>query len=264
VGLTTISPVVLARLRKTRGEDSLAGGETTLMESESLLSNKLESHTLNTRSSTPEASLNNGLIKTQDLEDLGTLVRGKSRDTHLTHNLENTTIAGVFVVTDKSLVSSLLLDETLAVQLENALHGKVRVDGISTVTEEDTHVVNLTSLSSLDNESNHGSPLVADEVMVNHSRSEDSGNRHAVSRGIAVGKHNDTVTRLDGGRGLVTDLIEVLDIALGTLVLGEGQVNSLDSPLRVLVGHVLDGIELFDGEDRAGKQKTTTLGSVHL
>jgi hypothetical protein len=264
VGLTTISPVVLARLRKTRGEDSLTGGETTLVESECLLSNELESHTLDTRSSTPETSLNNCLIKTQDFENLGTLVRGESRDTHLTHNLENTTITGVLVVTDKSLIGSLLLDQTLTVQLENALHSKVGVDGISTVTEEDTHVVNLTSLSGLDNESNHGSPLVADKVMVNHSRSEDSGNRHAVSRGVAVGKDNNTVASLDGGGGLVTDLIEVLDIALNTLVLGEGQINSLDSPIGILVGHVLDGIELLDGEDGAGKQKTTALGSVHL
>jgi hypothetical protein len=87
----------------------------------------------------------------------------------------------VLVVADKSLVGALLLDETLTVQLENALHGKVGVDSISTITKENTHVVNLTSLSSFDNQSGHGSPLVADKMVVDHGRSQDSRDRHAVN-----------------------------------------------------------------------------------
>jgi hypothetical protein len=264
VRLTTVSPVVLARLREARRCDTFSGGVTALVESESFLGDELEGHTLNTRSSTPETSLDDSLIKTKNLKDLGTLVRGKSGDTHLTHDLENTTIARVLVVTDQSLVSGLLLDKTLAVQLENALHGKVGVDGISTVSEENTHVVDLTSFGSLNNESSHRSPLVADKVMVDHSRSQNSRDGHAVSGSVAVRQYNDTVPGLDGGRSLVADLIKMSDVTLNSLLLGKGQVNSLNGPLRVLAGHVLDGVELLNREDRARKQKTTALGCVHL
>ncbi|CAG1970743.1 unnamed protein product [Fusarium graminearum] len=249
VRLTTVTPVVLARLRKTRGANAGSGRETSLVESESILSNELKGHTLDTRSSAPEASLNNSLIETKDLKDLSTL---------------NTTVTRVLVVSDKSLISGLLLDETLTVQLENTLHSKVGVDSISTVTEEDTHVMDLTSLSSLNNKSSHGSPLVADKVMVNHGRSQNSRNGYSVSRGVTIRQNNNTVPSLDGGRGLVADLVEMLDVALNSLVLGESQINSLDSPLGVLVGHVLDGIKLLDREDRTRKQETATLGGVHL
>ncbi|KAI6759055.1 hypothetical protein HG531_013816 [Fusarium graminearum] len=213
VRLTTVTPVVLARLRKTRGANAGSGRETSLVESESILSNELKGHTLDTRSSAPEASLNNSLIETKDLKDLSTLVG---------------------------------------------------VDSISTVTEEDTHVMDLTSLSSLNNKSSHGSPLVADKVMVNHGRSQNSRNGYSVSRGVTIRQNNNTVPSLDGGRGLVADLVEMLDVALNSLVLGESQINSLDSPLGVLVGHVLDGIKLLDREDRTRKQETATLGGSFL
>ena len=59
----------------------------------------------------------------------------------------------MLVVFDELLVGELLADQTLAVHLEDALHGEVRVDGISTIANEHTHVVDLTCLSSFDDKS---------------------------------------------------------------------------------------------------------------
>ncbi|GKT49344.1 uncharacterized protein ColSpa_09525 [Colletotrichum spaethianum] len=264
VSLTTIAPVVLARLGQASDTDGVAGGETTLVEAEAVLCDGLEGGTLDTGGGALEAALDDSLIKTKSLENLGTLVRSKSRDTHLAHDLEDTTVARVLVVVDQSLVGKLLLDELLAVQLENALHREVGVDGIGTVAEEDTHVVDLTSLGSLDDNGSQGTPLVADQVVVNHTRSEQGRNGDAVLGGLAVGQDNDAVLVLDGGGGLVADVVKVAQVALGALALGEGQVNDLDSPLRVDRGHVLDGVELGDREDGAGQQQTATLRAVHL
>jgi hypothetical protein len=77
VGFTTVSPMVLARLRETNRADAGSGRVATLVESESILGNELESHSLDTGSSTPKASLHDRLIETKDLKNLGTLVRGK-------------------------------------------------------------------------------------------------------------------------------------------------------------------------------------------
>jgi hypothetical protein len=125
-------------------------------------------------------------------------------------------------------------------------------------------VVDFTSLGSLDNESSHGSPLVADKVVVDHTGGKGSRNSDTVGRGVSVGQNNNTVSSLNSSGGLVADLIEVADVALDTLRLGEGQVNGLDSPLGMDGRHVLDGIELRDREDWARQEETATLGSIHL
>jgi hypothetical protein len=155
VRLTTITPVVLSRLWKTRHTNGVSRGKSTLVETVALLGNQLESQALDTGGSALKTSLDNSLVKTKGLENLGTLVRGKSGDTHLAHDLEDTTVARVLVVADKGFVRELLLDKALTVELKDALHGKVGVDGIGTIAKEDTHVVDFTGLSSLNNESSH-------------------------------------------------------------------------------------------------------------
>ncbi|GJD02058.1 hypothetical protein ColKHC_10883 [Colletotrichum higginsianum] len=264
VSLATITPVVLAGFGQAADTNGVAGGEATLVEAEAVLSNGFEGGALDTRGGTPEATLDDSLIEAESFENLGTLVGSKSRDTHLAHDLEDATVARVLVVVNQSIVRKLLLDELLAVQLQNALHGEVGVDGIGTVTEEDTHVVNLAGLGSLDNNGGQRTPLVADQVVMNHTGREQGGNGYAVLGGLAVGEDNDAVLVLDGGGRLVADVVEVALVAVSALALGEGQVDDLDSPLRVNAGHVLDGVELGDREDRTGQQETAALGAVHL
>jgi hypothetical protein len=78
VRLTAITPVVLAGLGKASRSNGGSRGETTLVESEGVFSNELEGQALDTGSSSLEASLDNGLVETEGLEDLSTLVRSKS------------------------------------------------------------------------------------------------------------------------------------------------------------------------------------------
>jgi hypothetical protein len=84
-------------------------------------------------------------------------------------------------------------------------------------------------------------------MVVNHGGSQDSGDRNAVGAGVAIGEDNDTILGLNSGSSLIADVVEVGQVALNALRLGKGQVNGLDSPARVGLGHVLDGIKLGDG-----------------
>jgi hypothetical protein len=74
VRLTSVTPMVLASLSKTGNLDDGARWVTPLVESESVGSNQLECHTLDTGSSSSEASVNDRVIKTKNLENLSTLV----------------------------------------------------------------------------------------------------------------------------------------------------------------------------------------------
>ena len=107
---------------------------------------------LDTSGSTSEATVDDSVIDTESLENLGTLVGLKGGDTHLAHDLENTTIARRLVVVNDLLIRKLLADQLLPVHLENTLHGEVRIDGISTISKQNTHVVDLTSLGSFDDD----------------------------------------------------------------------------------------------------------------
>ncbi len=155
---------------------------------------------------------------------------------------------------DEVLIRQLLLDQLLAVELQDAFHGEVRVDGIDAVADQDAHVVHLAGLGGLDDDGGHGAPFVGDQVVVNHAGSEQGRDSNPVLGCVPVGQDDDAVSGLDGSRSLVTDVVEMLDVPLDAILLRERDVDRLDGPLRVQRRHVLHGVELFDREDRAGQE----------
>jgi hypothetical protein len=74
VRLASVTPVVLTSLSKTGYLNDGARWVTPLVESESVRCDQLEGHTLDTRGSSSEASVNDGVIKTKDFENLSALV----------------------------------------------------------------------------------------------------------------------------------------------------------------------------------------------
>ncbi len=103
VGLTTVTVVVLTGLGETRDRDGVTRGVTAVVEFESIHGEQGEVGTRDARGGTGEAAVNDVAGKTKSLEDLSTLVRGKGRDTHLGHDLEDTVVDGVSPVVDELL-----------------------------------------------------------------------------------------------------------------------------------------------------------------
>jgi hypothetical protein len=103
VSLSTVSPVVLPGFRHTRGKDDFLTRPSALVEFESVHSKKIESGTLDTAGRSDKAFFNDFMVETEDLKDLGTLVRCEGRNTHLRHDLEDTVVDGVAVVVDELL-----------------------------------------------------------------------------------------------------------------------------------------------------------------
>ena len=264
VRLTAITPVVLSSLGETRNLLDATARVALLVESEGILGNLLKGHTTNTGGSTCEAAVDNGVVNTKSLKDLGTLVTLKSGDTHLTHDLQDSAINGVPVVVDELLLGDLLSDQTLTVELQDTLEGEVRVDSISTVANKDTHVVNLTSFGGLDHKSGEGPPLVANHVVVNHAGTQEGRDSNAVGTGLAVGQDENLVALLDGFGGRIADTVECFDVSGNTIDLGEGDVNRGGGPVRVNLVDLGQGVEFLGGEDWRREVEPVALFLVHL
>ena len=160
----------------------------------------------------------------------------------------------MLVVIDELFGAHLLANDTLAVHLQDTLNSKVWADGISTVSNQDTHVVDLTGLTSLDNKGSVGSPLVADEMVVNHTSSQASGYGNAVNRRSAVGQDKDVVAGLDALGSSLADSVESVHVTIESLALGECDVDGLDGPVRVQSVRVGQRLELFKGQDGRWKK----------
>ena len=132
------------------------------MQPEAVLGQDVERGALDARRRAAEAPVDDRLVEAQRLEDLRALVARECGDAHLGHDLEDAAVAAVLEVANQLVVSKRLLNKALAVELEDALHGQVRVHGINTVAHEDAHVVHLARLGRLDHQRRHGAPLVAD------------------------------------------------------------------------------------------------------
>ncbi|KAI3478074.1 hypothetical protein L1887_60005 [Cichorium endivia] len=264
VGLTTVTVVVLTRLRQTRDGDGVTRRVAAVVELERIHGEQGEVGTRDTRGGTGEAAVDDAVGETESLEDLGALVRGEGGDTHLGHDLEDTVVDGVLPVVDELRGREVGLDETLAGDLEDGLHGEPGADGVSTVAEQHAHVVHLASLGGLDHEGDAATLLVADEVVVNTTAGDERGDGDAVGADGAVGEDDDAVAVADGLRGLGADAVEgglVPDDAL-TLVVGD--VDGLGSPVGVDRVDLLDGVELVDAEDGRREEQTVALLGLHL
>jgi hypothetical protein len=264
VRLSAVTPVVLASLSQTRDFLDSTARVALLVKSEGILCNLLKSHTTDTSGSTSEAAVDNGVIDTESLENLGSLVTLKSGDTHFTHDLQDTAVNGVLVVLNQLLLRELAANQTLTVELQDTLVSKVRVDGIGTVANQYTHVVYLASLGGLYHKGSLRTPSVADHVVVDHTSAEQGGNSNTVRTSFAIGQDEDLVALLNGLGSCLVDAVQSLDVARDTLGLGECDVNGSGGPVRVNLVDFGQGVELLGGEDGRGKVQPVALLLVHL
>ena len=102
--LASIPPVIFTSFRKTWDLDDLAGRVTRFVESKGILSDKFKVYTTDTARSARKATVNDTIIDTEGLENLRTLVGLQSGDTHFTHDLQDTAIAGGLVVVNDLLI----------------------------------------------------------------------------------------------------------------------------------------------------------------
>ncbi len=97
--------------------DGVARRPSSLMELESIHSEKFESSTLHPRRSTDEALRNDFLVQPERLEKLSALVRSQSRHAHLREDLEDSLISRLHVVGNEILRGLSVLRPVICVRL---------------------------------------------------------------------------------------------------------------------------------------------------
>ena len=176
---------------------------------------------------TNETSINNAGMQSESFEDLRPLVGLQRRDPHLRHDLENTVVRRVHVVLDDLILRHSILEKAFSSKLEHRLEAEVRTDSIRSVSDEYADVMNLPRFSSFcrrneisiwiktnrcrvltDEEGDLGSLLVANEMVVDSSGSDEGGEGNSIGGDVSVGEDNDANVVGDGLTSFGTDSVE--------------------------------------------------------
>ena len=130
VRLALAAPLVLAAYVQgaVRGRD--AGGRVRLgVAGGDLLGDDVEADAADLGGGAVEVLLDEGLVETDGLEDLGATVGGDRRDAHLGHDLQDALAEGVDQVADGLLGLDVREEGARADQVLDGLHRQVRVHG---------------------------------------------------------------------------------------------------------------------------------------
>ncbi|KAH3688174.1 hypothetical protein WICPIJ_000816 [Wickerhamomyces pijperi] len=132
----TVSPMPGTGFRQDVWLDGFSGRVPQLVQSEGVLSQVFKRDTLDSRGRAFETHIDDGVVDTQGFKDLGTFVRVQSGDTHLSHDLVDTSVDGRDIVLDELFIGQVLVtDQPFFVDSHDRLHGEVWVNGIDTVTQ---------------------------------------------------------------------------------------------------------------------------------
>ena len=121
------------------------------------------------------------------LENLCTGVGRNCGDAHFGHDLQYALARRLDVVPNRldwiMHRCAIFSDEVF-----DRLERKVRVDGCSAVPDQETHVMNLSSVTGLDDQPNTSTRLFANEMVMNRTCKQQRGNRCHLDIGTAIGK----------------------------------------------------------------------------
>ena len=106
------------------------------------------------------------LVQPDGLEDLSATIALDGADTHLCHDLDDALADGLRVAPDGVVISDPVDQGTAMNHVANALEGYVRVDGASTVAEEQAEMVHLARVSALYDQPHPGPCPLADQMVV--------------------------------------------------------------------------------------------------
>jgi hypothetical protein len=148
--------------------------------------------------------------------------------------------------------------------LVDHLHDEPRADGVGTVSNENTSMMYLSCLSSLDHERDIRSLLLRDEVMVYTSRSQSGRKSQSLGTDRSIRQHKDLDTGIDGIDTFLSDSVESVSVSWQTLGLRERHVDSDGWPIGMRLLEMLDGVHLLDRKDRRLEMESVKLIRLHF
>ncbi|KAH3660384.1 hypothetical protein OGAPHI_006970 [Ogataea philodendri] len=188
----------------------------------------------------------------------------RSRNTHLGHDLEQTIINGMLVVTKNLIIGQVTGQKAFIVQSDQCVHGEVWVDGISTITDQTTDVVNFSSFSGFQDQSNLGTLLLSHKVVVNSTTGNQRADRNPFGTGVLVRKNNNLVVVNNCLSSFLTDSVQGVGVTSQTFRLVEGDVDVGNRPFWINLVDLFQCGNFIVQENWRRHQKSITLRCIHL
>ena len=136
-----------------------------------------------------EVGVHEGLVQTDGLEDLSAAVGGDGGDAHLGHHLQHALAERLDQVADGFLGGHVAGQEgAVPYEVLDGLHREVRVDGGGAVADEQRHMVHLAYVARLDQQTDPGALLGADQVVVDRGGQQQGRDRCVLGVGVPVGE----------------------------------------------------------------------------
>mmetsp|Transcript_27708 Transcript_27708/g.41071 ORF Transcript_27708/g.41071 Transcript_27708/m.41071 type:complete len:369 (-) Transcript_27708:1150-2256(-) len=232
----------------------------------------LKSSSLNTGGGSSETSVHNFFSKSDCLEYLSSLVTLQCRNSHLTHDLEQSFGCCITVVGNNLLVrewlSRLGLNQTIRIHLANCLISYIRTYSITSVSHQGGEIVNLLCISSLCKNSSLGTLLRLEQMLMNSTDGNKRRKRHPIRSRQTIGEDHSLYSTLpkislNGICRFVTNTFKSLKHTIYTKINGESCINHLSrkssSTIRTCKFLALERIHLFQGKKGMTNNKTLTV-----
>ena len=204
--------------------------------------NVLEADAAHTAHRAGEILVDDVLGDADGLEDLAALVALDGGDAHLRGDLHDAAQHSLVVVVHGGVI--ILVQQAVVDELADGLMGQIGVDGTGTVAQQSGKVMHFMRLGALEDESQCGALLGADEVLGHRRHRQQAGDGHMVLVNVPVGQDDDVGTLFISAVYLKEDAVDGLFEA-GVLVVVDG--DSGDFEARDV--HVLDAEKVSGRED---------------
>ena len=223
--------------------------ERLVVQTYGIASDNLQSDTTHSRNRCSEVVLQQALRQTDALEDLCTTIRPDGRNTHLSHNLEETLLHSLDIVGLCSGIVFLNLMTLYEVVEDSECH--IRTDSRCTISQEQGSVHSLTDFTALNDKSRLHTLSDRDEVVVNSRDSQQRRNGSMCLIHVTVAENNIVVTIIHTSLSVLAQLVE--SVAQSFLALCTFEENRQFDGIESLVSDVAEDVELSVVKDRMGQ-----------
>src|SRR3984885_5953015 len=161
----------------------------------------LDVHALDARTGSGEVALDHGLAKTHGFENLRRLIALQGPNAQLREGFQQAFVRGLHVALENFVPGAFGREVTILVEVLQRFDREVWVHGARAVTEQQREMHYFPRLAGFDNQGDLIARLFTDQVVVNGGKRQQARNRGVVSVDATVGKNDQRIALLDGGRG---------------------------------------------------------------
>ncbi len=216
----------------------------------------VESATLDSAVGSRKTLGDNFISKAQCFENLGTFIALKRADPHLGHHLQHALIDRLAIgLNDLGVVVQFVgVKPTVSSHLPQRLKGQVRIDGIGTVADQQTMVMDFACFPGFDHDADLGTLRIANQVMMDGAASQQRTDGNSIVADAAVGEHHQRKSFVDSLFCFQANSIHVsTSPALPSFL---SNVISIGLVFQPAVVHVQQRREFFIGQNRMRNEQS--------